>query len=232
MHGRLSCLASGALCLLLLSSCAQTAKSTGDFVTKPFRKTTEQVYGIKTPTDRVAEFRKLAKRAKKQPAAEQQQSIAQLSEEFRRENDGWVRREILRVMAEYPQPEAGIILVEALGDPAAETRGVACLALGKRKDEIAVRELIRMLGSETDDDVRMAAIEALGTSGNKEALAPLAETMASADPAMQTLAQQALVEISGRDYGNNVQAWRELAENGKTDAAEISFAEKLRRTFY
>jgi hypothetical protein len=29
-----------------------------------------------------------------------------------------------------------------------------------------------------------------------------------------------------------VQAWRELAANGKTDAAEISFAEKLRRTIY
>ncbi len=78
----------------------------------------------------------------------------------------------------------------------------------------------------------MQAAAALGTTGNKAALAPLSEAMANADPAMMTQAQEAMVAISGHDFGGNVQAWREYAQTGHSDAEEISFAEKLRRKFY
>jgi HEAT repeat protein len=124
------------------------------------------------------------------------------------------------------------VLVRALEDPQTETRAIACQSLGVRGDEIAVRELARVVGSETDTDVRMSAVEALGTAGKKESVGPLAEALADGDPAMQAEAQKALVAVSGHDYGNNVQAWREFAATGKSDAAEISFAEKLRRAVY
>jgi HEAT repeat protein len=78
----------------------------------------------------------------------------------------------------------------------------------------------------------MAAVDALGRSGDKGALAPLSEALVDPDPAMQAQAQAALVAVSGHDYGNNVQAWREYAQQGSSGAAEVSFAEKLRRAFY
>ena len=81
-----------------------------------------------------------------------------------------------------------------------------------------MNELARVLGSETNGDVRMAAIEALGNTKDKAALAPLAEVLTDADPAMQAEAHAALTAVSGRDYGVNVQAWRELASTGKTEA--------------
>ncbi len=233
MHGRLFSLVPWALlAALLVSGCADTAYSINRMVTRPFRKTTEELYGIKTPKDRVKEFRALAKRAKKLPSAEQEQQLAMLSREFDAERDGWVRREILRAAAQFPQPAAGAILVRGLQDSQTETRRVACTALGTRGDEIAVRELVRVIGSETNDDVRMSAVAALGTTGDKTALAPLAEALADGDPAMQAQAQQSLAAVSGRDYGNNVRAWREFAEKGATDAPEISLAEKLRRAVY
>jgi HEAT repeat protein len=88
------------------------------------------------------------------------------------------------------------------------------------------------LASDTNGDVRQAAVEALGRTTDPKALAPLTEALADPDPAMQALAQEALVASSGKDFGNNVEAWREYAQTGKTGAAEVSFAEKLRRTFY
>lgn len=233
MHGRLSSLVPWSIGLVLLfSGCADTAYSMKRWVSKPFKKTPEQIYGIKTPTDRVHEFRKLAKKAKSLPASEQEQAVAHLSREFDSESDGWVRREILRTLSQFPQPAAGAVLVRALEDPQVETRRVACRGLGARGDEIAVGELARVLGSETNEDVRMAAIEALGTTKDQKALAPLAEALTDANPAMQAEAHQALTAVSGRDYGVNIEAWRELASTGKTEAAEISFAEKLRRAVY
>ena len=215
-----------------VSGCADTATATRDFVTKPFRKTPEQIYGIKTPKDRVKEYRKLALQAKKMPASEQSATLAKLTREFDTENDHWVRREQLRTIAAFPDPAAGEVVGRALTDEQVETRRVACDCLGQRGGEVAIRELTRVLGSETDEDVRMSAVAALGKAGDAKALAPLAEAMANGDPAMQAEAHQALTAVSGRDYGTNVQAWRELATNGKTDAAEISFAEKLRRAIY
>ena len=233
MHGRLFSLVPWALgAALLVSGCADAAHSFNRAITKPFRKTTEQEFGIKTPKDRVKEFRALAKKAEEMPPAEQEQQVAMLSREFDAERDGWVRREIIRAAAQFPQPAAGAILVRGLQDSATETRRVACTGLGIRADEIAVRELVRVIGSETDPDVRMSAVAALGATGDKTAIEPLAEALADGDPAMQAQAQRSLVAVSGHDYGSNVEAWREFAQKGATDAPEISLAEKLRRAVY
>jgi HEAT repeat protein len=233
MLGRLSSLVPLAICCIVAASgCAQTASSLGNFVSRPFKKSPEQELGIKTPKDRVNELRKLAKSAHKKSLAVQEREVADLAQDYKGESDPWVRREILRALAAYPQPQAGAVLVSALADAEVETRRVACAGLGTRADPTAVQELSRVVASDTNLDVRLAAVEALGRTGDQRALGPLAEAMADADPAMQWQVERALVAASGRDYGNDVQAWREYAQTGKTGAAEVSFAEKLRRTFY
>jgi HEAT repeat protein len=233
MQGRHCRLPAWALSLVIcVSGCQATASGAKGLLTRAFKKTPEQKLGIKTPADRVDDLRRLAKRAKKLPAAEQERLVGELVAEFPRESDGWVRREMLRTLAQFPQPAAGALLVSALADADVQTRRVACAGLGTRGDQIAVQELSRVLASDTNVDVRLAAIEALGTAGDKGALVPLSEAMVDPDPAVQVQAQRALVAVSGRDYGPNVQAWREFAQKGGTEAAEVSFAEKLRRSFY
>ena len=138
----------------------------------PFHETPEQIYGIKTPKDRVKEFRKLADRADSLSPTEQEQQVAALAQEFKDESDGWVRREILRALSQFPQPAAGAVLVDALYDGDTETRRVACRGLGIRGDEIAVRELVRVVNTDTETEVRMSAVRALGKTGDKTALAP------------------------------------------------------------
>lgn len=233
MQGRFYALPALAVCCLLCASgCQATGRGVRGLFKHTFTKSEAEKLGIKTPKDQVDDLRRLAKQAKKLPTAEQERIVAALAAEFPRESEGWVRREMLRTLAQFPQPEAGAVLVSGLSASEVETRRVACEALGTRGDKIAVQELSRVLASDTNVDVRLAAIKALGRAGDKGAMVPLSEAMVDGDPALQIHAQEALVAVSGRDYGNNVQAWREFAQRGTTQAAEVSFAEKLLRTFY
>jgi len=215
------------------SGCAETLENLSSFGSVlMMRKTPEETLGIKTPADRIKELQQLTKTVKKKPPAEQQQLVDALAKEFQHENEPIVRRHILRTLAACPPPAAGAVIVGALADSDVETRRTACAALGTRGDKEAVTELTRALSSDTDPDVRIAAVRALGHTRDAAALAPLAEAMVDPNPAMQELARESLTAVSGRDYGNNVQAWREYAKNGSTTASEVSIAERLRRSLF
>lgn len=233
MFGLRISLAALAACLMFaVSGCADSAMAVRKFVRDPFEKSAEEVHGIQTPKDRVKELRQLASGAKKLSPDEQQRVVANLTKAVHGESDPWVRREMLKTLAAYPQVEAEAALVEALSDSDIETRRVACSGLSRRGSPTSQHELARVLASDTSVDVRMAAAKALGESGDKAALGPLAEALADPDPAFQVEVQQSLMALSGRDFGNNVPAWREFAQTGKSDAPQVSIAEKFRRTFY
>ncbi len=232
MHGSLPNLAAVAVCLGLAtaSGCAQTADNVADFFAK--KPTNDYLSQIKTPDDRIKEFKELAKKAPKKTPDEQQADVTRLCKELQNESEPLLRRHILRTLAVYPQAEAMTTIVGALSESDIETRRTACVCLGIRGGPDAVRELTRVISSDTEQDVRLAAVRAMGRTKQTEALAPLAEALVDADPAMQVLAQESLTAVSGHDFGNNVQAWREYAATGKSDAPEISLAERIRRTIY
>jgi HEAT repeat protein len=233
MHGPKYNLAALVICplLVLTSGCAQTTQSiTGLFAKK--KSNTELEMHVKTPDDRMKEWTELAKKAAKEPPAEQQRIVAELSKEMQQESDPRMKRCILRTLAAYPQPEALAVIVGALADSEFETRRMACTCLGKRGGKEAVQELTRVISSDTNHDVRLAAVRALGRTREATAVGPLAEALVDADPAMQTIAQESLAAVSGHDFGNNVQAWREFAATGKSEAPEVSLAERVRRMIY
>jgi HEAT repeat protein len=220
-------------CLAIVCGCAEMADHVNSLGSRLLmRKSPEEAMHIKTPADRIKELKQLAKSAKKKTPAEQQQIVEGLVKEFAQESDPISRRQILRTLTEYPQPAAGGVLIGALADSDTETRRTACTCLGKRGGGQAVTELSRVIASDTNFDVRIAAVGALGATGDSSALAPLAEAIIDPDPAMQAKAQESLTVVSGRDYGNDVQAWREYAKSGKTDAPEVSLAERLRRSVF
>ncbi|MBI3838650.1 MAG: HEAT repeat domain-containing protein [Planctomycetia bacterium] len=232
MHGPVHKLAALAVCsgLGLLSGCAATADGVSGLLYK--KKTTEEVLNIKTPDDRMKELQVLAKTAKKKTPDEQQQITSELSKEIQRENDPLMRRQILRTLTAFPNPLVSAVLVAAMGDSDTEVRIVACRALGKRGGKEAVGELTRVISSDTNLDVRIAAVRALGETRDATALPPLAEALVDPDPAMQFRATAALRHVSGRDFGNDVQAWREYAQTGKSSTPEVSLAQRMRRAFF
>jgi HEAT repeat protein len=228
MHGPVPRLAALAVCICLAApGCAQTGSGFAAFSKK---KTAEETLHIKTPTDRMNELRALAKAAKSKPPEEQQRIVAELSKEITQESDPPMRRQILRTLGAYPQPEAAAVLVAGLSDTDVETRRVACTSLGKHGGPEAVKELTRVVSSDTNHDVRLAAIRAMGQTQDRAALMPLVEAMGDADPAMQALAHHSLASVSGQDFGNDAKAWRDYASNGK-EPEPSGIAERLKRMF-
>jgi len=232
MHGPANTLAALAVCFCLLSGCAQTLETTTDFVSAPFKTKPEELLNIKTPDDRVKELKALAKSAKKKSPEEQQRISAELANEIQHEGDPMMRRQLLRTLGEIPTPLALSVLTAGLNDGDADVRVVACQALGKRGGKEAVQELSRIVGSDTNQDVRIAAVRALGRTKDATATAALGDVLADPDPALQFRAKESLRVVSGRDYGDDVQAWRQYAKTGKADAPEISVADRVKRYFY
>ncbi len=235
MHGPVHTLAALVVCccLALLAGCAETADHTSGLISKLIhKKTPEQVLNIKTPDDRVKELKQLAKTAKKKTPEDQERIVNELAKEIQQENDPFLRRQILHTLAVYPPPMAAAVITAGLSDSDTETRRMACKCLGIRGGKDSVQELTRVIASDTNLDVRLAAVRALGHTHDSSALPPLAESLIDPDPAVQARARESLTAVSGHDYGNNVQAWREYAQTGKSTAPEVSIAERLRRAFY
>jgi HEAT repeat protein len=166
------------------------------------------------------------------PAAEQQHTVDQLAKDLQNESDPMLRRQILRTLGACPPASATPIIATALSDQDVETRRTACLALGDRGGKDAVQELTRVITTDASVDVRLAAVRAMGTTGDASAVAPLAEVMGDADPAVKARAYESITAVSGRDYGTDVQAWRQYAQTGTTTVPEVSFTAKLRKMFY
>jgi HEAT repeat protein len=196
------------------------------------KKTPEQLLNIKTPQDRHKELVELAKDAGDKSPAEQERIVAELAKEIQHEEDAMMRRQILRTLGEYRTPLAMAILEAGLKDTDLEVRRVACNSIGTQGGPQAVQALTYVFNSDTEKDVRIAAVKALGQTADKAAMTPLAEALVDPNPAIQFRAQESLRTVSGRDYGNNVQAWREYAKTGNTTAEEISFAERVRRSIF
>jgi HEAT repeats len=220
------------LCLTLLSGCAETANNISGGFARMIGNTPDQQMHIKTPADRRKELLEIRKTATQKSPEEQQQISATLAKEIQRENDPLMRRHLLRALAAFPTPMAGAVLNAALGDTDMECRRTACECLGTRGDKAAVEELTKVVTSDTVPEVRLAAVRGLGHTKDTAALLPLSEAMGDPDPAIQSRAQESLRSVSGRDFGDDAQAWREYAKTGQSSTAEVGIATRLRRMFY
>ncbi len=103
--------------------------------------------------------------------------------------------------------------------------------MGETSRRAATRILAETLSGDTDMDVRQAAAKALASSHDKEAVAALGAALEDANPAMQYVAVASLKNVTGKDLGNDVNAWRQLAKQPDPPLREKSLAEKIRQVF-
>ena len=194
MQGIFQKLAALAICCVLvaISGCAATAEKTSGLMARAMgKKTVEEELHIRTPDDHIKDLKELAKTADKKSPEEQQKICMQLAEDLKHEDNPQMRRHILRTLGAYKTPLAFTMVSAGLKDSDADVRRVACEQVGLQGGPAAVEELTRVVSGDTDADVRIAAVRALGHTGEKGAMAPLAEALADADPAMQFRAQEA-----------------------------------------
>jgi HEAT repeat protein len=169
---------------------------------------------------RTSTVREMGARAQQVDSEEQQRITDQLVQQIRTEPDPLVRLAIQETVAQFDTPMAQMVLLAGLNDDDRDVRIVCCRKLGQRatvndqEDDRRkiVTALQRTLEQDKEIDVRFAAVDALGKIQTTDSVRALAVALHDHDPAMQYAGVQALKRVSGQDFGNTVEAWRQYAD--------------------
>lgn len=192
-------------------------------------KKNAELYGP-TANQRIEQLAADSKQAKAAGPSHGVDFTRQLAEQLLTEHDARVRCEIVTIAGEFDTASALAICKGALQDPDERVRMRACDVWRKRGGPEAVQLLANRYRADRELDVRLRAIRMLGELENDNAIPVLAEALEDPDPAVQYRAVAALKQVSGRDLGNDVNAWREWAAN-PGDAEPWSIAEAWRKLF-
>jgi hypothetical protein len=224
------------LTLPLLAGCAEGPLwRTGNFapwVRQKWAKEEKQ-YGATLRT-KLNDVDALASRAWSMRADDRDKWSAQLAHLAASDPSPLLRARIVEVLPLFPSPQADAALRNAIRDRDSGVRIAACKALGQRGGADGLQALSHAM-SDDNLDVRLAAIRALGeldepaTSG--EAIRSLGVALDDKDPAIQYRAIESLRNVSGRDYGNNLVAWREFVQGGQPVETPPSIVEQIRSWF-
>jgi HEAT repeat protein len=182
-----------------------------------------------TPAMRVDAVAAFAMRSKGVDSPEQRQITDQLARQIQIEPDPLVRQAVVRAIAEFRTPMSQQVLLAGLNDENEAVRIECCRALGKRAEPASVSGLANVLRADGNADVKLAAAEALGKIKSPEAMRALAVALDDRDPAMQYVGVESLKSITGKDYGPDVQAWRQVAAGTPPAEPPVSVAERIKR---
>lgn len=179
--------------------------------------------GVVLPQERRRAWQESVKKAG--TPEERMALAARLRTEFAGEQDPFMRREILRLVAKLDVTTATEIAKSAVNDPEESVRWEACRVLGRVGGAEAVAILAEVARREASSDVKQAAIKALGSFKNANAIPVLAEFLDERDPATQYLAMQSLREVTGKDFGSDVRRWQAyVRDENAGDQPAVSLA--------
>jgi hypothetical protein len=182
-----------------------------------------------TPSMRVDAVKQFAERSTHVDSPEQRKLTDQLARQIQIEPDPIVRLAVVQTVAEFKTPMAQQVLEAGLDDDDDAVRIACCQTLGNRGEATSIPKLTAVVRSDSTSDVRLAATAALGKMKSPEAMQGLAVALEDRDPAMQYIAVQSMKSVTGKDYGPNVEAWRQVAAGGTPPPERVpSIAERVR----
>ena len=164
-------------------------------------------------TARVEQAQRQASQLANAGPEEQDRLCAGLLAQLQNEPDPLVRTEIVRGVQRCASSHAESILVAAAKDPYPFVRVTACKGLGMRKGPAASRALAETIASDLNIDVRLAATRALGDRKDPSTVSALSIALDDKDPAMQHRAMVAMKDVTGQNFGEDVDKWRQYAKS-------------------
>jgi hypothetical protein len=167
-----------------------------------------------TPAMRRDTIRQYAAKANGTDSPDQRAATDQLARQIQIEPDPLVRETIVRVIADFKTPLSQQVLEAGINDDSPLVRVACCQMLGKRGDARSVAALATALRQDKQKDVRLAAAESLGKIKSPQSVAALATALDDHDPAMQYAGMESIKAVTGKDYGGDVQLYRQLAAGG------------------
>jgi HEAT repeat protein len=160
----------------------------------------------------------IAKRASRLSESEKEQAVAQLAPFIQDEKIIQVRVDALYTLGEINNQSAETLIIYGLKDPEAEVRIAAINALALRRTPSAGEELIRVIGADTDKDVRATAIRNLEHYPGDATVEALAQVLNEPETALQYAAMKSLDSVTGSSIGINVSQWKEVLASRSSNA--------------
>jgi len=220
-----------AVCALALGGCRSF--SMPEFWPFPERERTTFI----TPLMRSSAIAEFGARSTGVDSPDQREITDQLARQIQVEPDPLVRLAVIHAIAEFKTPMAQMVLESGLADQDEMVRVACCEEIAERAaagvsdpSYNAVPSLAKALREDKDQNVRLAAAKALGSMKSPDAIQSLTVALDDRDPAMQYAGVRSMKQITGKDYGPKVEAWRQVAA-GQTPPPESapSIAERLRK---
>lgn len=146
-------------------------------------------------------------------------------------HDPEARRGIVEAAAEFDTPAAVAICAGAFDDPSPVVRMAACTACGRRGATDAVPRLAHRAANDSDLGVRLRALSALAETRDQTAVAALVAALDDPDPVIRSRAIEGLKRISGRNLGDDADAWRRWASAPTQPPQRWSMTEAFRKLF-
>ncbi len=182
-----------------------------------------------TPAMRIDTVEQFASRSDGTDSKEQREYTDQLARQIQIEPDPLVRQAIVRAAGEFRTPLAYQMLEAGLSDESEAVRIAGCQAIGARAETRSVAALAKVLREDQEIDVRLAAVEALGNIKDPSAMAAVAVALDDRNPALQFVGVKSMKSITGKNYGGDVEAWRQVAAGASPPEPKVpSIAERLR----
>ncbi len=185
------------------------------------------------PTDhkRRHEMMNLAASMKSLPRERQTYWISHLEQVMKNDQSVEMRRLAVNAAGHIDEAAALSIIQDGLKDESTKVRMEACRALSRQKTDESARLLAETLGSETETDVRHAAMESLATYKTPIAVDALRVALADRNPATRSLAVSTLRDSTGKDYGDDPQVWIAVLDGKTPEPAEEKIAQRIMNLF-
>ena len=215
-----------------------------------FEAKSDAIPGLQPPYERLKQVELKGEKGAKASEAEKEIIVAQLMTEYRTSPDHNMRRASVDAMAKIPHRKRDEYMKEILNDADPMVRLSALQAVGQSyngsQDELTEIVMERMK-RDPDKDVRLASIKLLGNLCDRskktktriseetrnKAFAALGDTLYDKVPMARALAMDSLHQMTGKDYGKDINKWIQHVQYVKgekpEEPKERTFAERIPR---
>lgn len=227
-----------AACVLVVACCSLTGCQDGPLyalkVANPYYSMREwkddEAIGV-TDHERRKQLSTLAETIDQMPANKQQFWSGHLEKLIENDDSPEMRRLAIRAAGRMSDPSAMGMIERGLDDESVKVRMEACGALARKSSDEAARTLAATVGTDTNEDVRHAALRALATHKNQIAVDSLKTALLDRNPATRDLAIESLKGATGKNYGDDPQVWIAALDGKPTAEVETRLAERIRGIF-
>ncbi|QDS87315.1 HEAT repeat protein [Rosistilla ulvae] len=185
------------------------------------------------PTDaqRLEELQRLVASMPSLSDADQEYWLKHIEAILENDKNPEMRTHAIRALAGCRNSRVIDLCETQMTDESIKVRMAVCDVLGTRDESRSTQLLATTIGSESNEDVQMAAIAAVGKHRSPEAAQALKASLRSRNPAVRVACVESLGQCTGKDLGDDPQVWVAYLDGKEVDEQKKSFTRQMQDLF-